>query len=215
MLACPRHDAPIVLHPHSVNILLGECDATDASCVPITRTGGLGGPSLANGCYRSHSAAQSVRSVAWTIKKVGDCHEPQNDRSGSTDGSIALVFGEMCRRYHLTWRFHKPQGSDVHLFGGEGYRMLKSWELDRPLDIASLDLERFVKSWLADFDAAAGKHEETLRTLIETLAGTIGETEVSRPKSPTDAATAERTQQPTRRLLPPGKKPSNTHGEAG
>lgn len=69
MLACPRHDAPIVLHPHSVNILLGECDATDASCVPITRTGGLGGPSLANGCYRSHSAAQSVRSVAWTIKK--------------------------------------------------------------------------------------------------------------------------------------------------
>ena len=77
--------------------------------------------------------------------------------------------------------------------------MLKSWELDRPLDIASLDLERFVKSWLADFDAAAGKHEGTLHTLIETLGRYIGETEVSRPKSPTDAATAKRTQQPTRR----------------
>ena len=81
--------------------------------------------------------------------------------------------------------------------------MLKSWELDRPLDIASLDLERFVKSWLADFDAAAGKHEGTLHTLIETLGRYIGETEVSRPKSPTDAATAKRTQQPTRRKADP------------
>ena len=135
--------------------------------------------------------------IATNLKTTAAVRQMAHSRSSLEKCVVEII---------LRGDFTTQRGSDVHVFESGGFRTLKSWELDKPFDISSLDLERFVKSWLADFDFSAGKHEATLHTIIETLGRYIGDTEIFRPKGGADPATGKRPQQPTRRLLPTRRK---------
>ena len=102
-------------------------------------------------------------------------------------------------KFLLTGGFRSPK-----LYGTEDAEQ-EIWELDKPLQIPSMQLEENFVGWLRDFDQNAARHEVTLHAIIGTLNKYAGPHQCTRPKGKKNAS-GIRPQLATTHHLPPRRE---------